>query len=81
MIPKKTAAEAILDQEISPGGLAVRESYLWTIDEVACFLQLTPETIRAMARQQEIPAFKIHRRWRFRREDIEKWINKMAEQR
>lgn len=59
----------------SPGG-----NHLLTIEEVSRYLQLKPETVRAMARKGEIPAFKIRRRWRFRREDVETWVQKMAEE-
>jgi excisionase family DNA binding protein len=79
MIPKKTAEEVIVAHEVQSKGSPVSGSPLWTIDEVASYLQLTPETVRAMARQQEIPAFKIHRRWRFRGEDVREWVNKMAQ--
>jgi excisionase family DNA binding protein len=81
MIPKKTAEEGIAAHEVLSKSSPVSGSPLWTIDEVASYLQLTPETVRAMARQQEIPAFKIHRRWRFRGEDVREWVNKMAQPR
>ena len=80
MIPKKTAEEGIAVHDVLLKGLSVNGSPLWTIDEVASYLQLTPETVRTMARQQEIPAFKIRRRWRFRKEDIELWVNNIAQQ-
>jgi len=79
MIPKKTAEEGIATHDVLSNGLPISGTPLWTIDEVANFLQLTPETVRAMARQQEIPAFKIRRRWRFRKEDIELWVNNIAQ--
>lgn len=40
---------------------------LWTVQEVAHFLRLKPETVRAMARRRELPAVKLSRVWRFRR--------------
>jgi len=40
---------------------------LWTVDDVARYLRLEPETVRAMARRGDIPAVKIGRVWRFRR--------------
>lgn len=55
-------------------------SQLLTIEEVSRYLQLKPETVRAMAREQAIPAFKIRRRWRFRQEDVEAWVQKKAEE-
>lgn len=45
-------------------------SNLLTVDEVAKFLRLKPETIRSMARRGDLPAIKIGRVWRFRRSSI-----------
>ncbi len=54
---------------------------LWTVSDVARYLQLEPETVRVMARNQEIPAFKLKRsnRWRFRKVDVQKWVIATAE--
>jgi len=38
---------------------------LWTVKDVANYLSLTPETVRAMARRGELPGLKIGRVWRF----------------
>ena len=38
---------------------------LWTVEEVAEYLRLEPNTVRAMARRGELPAIKLGRRWRF----------------
>ena len=38
---------------------------LWTVEEVARYLRLSPGTVRAMARRGELPARKIGRVWRF----------------
>jgi excisionase family DNA binding protein len=38
---------------------------LWTVEDVAGFLKLQPETIRSMARRGELPAFKFGKVWRF----------------
>ncbi len=38
---------------------------LWTVDDVADYLKLQPETIRSMARRGELPALKIGKVWRF----------------
>ena len=43
---------------------------LWTVEQVAAFLQLQPETIRSMARRGELPALKIGKVWRFQKEAI-----------
>jgi excisionase family DNA binding protein len=39
---------------------------LWTVEEVAEYLRLEPETVRAKARKGELPAYKVGKRiWRF----------------
>jgi excisionase family DNA binding protein len=65
----------------SRGSLTNETEPLWTIIEVAYYLQLEPETVRQMARNQEIPAFKLRKsnRWRFRKEDVEHWVGSMVE--
>ena len=47
---------------------------IMTIDEVAEYLDLHPLTVRRLARDGEIPAFKVGRQWRIKRELLEKWI-------
>jgi excisionase family DNA binding protein len=47
---------------------------LWTVDDVADYLQLQPETIRSMARRGELPAIKLGKVWRFRRNAIHSMI-------
>ncbi len=43
---------------------------LWTVEEVADYLKLQPETIRSMARRGELPALKIGKVWRFQKQAI-----------
>jgi excisionase family DNA binding protein len=43
---------------------------LWTVEDVACYLKLQPETIRCMARQGALPAIKFGKVWRFDRKAI-----------
>ncbi len=49
---------------------------LLTLKEVAKYLQLSETTIYKMARVGEIPAIKIANQWRFKKEDIDKWLEK-----
>ena len=43
--------------------------------EVAEFLKLHPYTVNKLAREGNIPAFKIGADWRFHKKHIERWIN------
>lgn len=51
-------------------GSANGENTLLTVDEVAKFLRLKPETIRSMARRGDLPAIKLGRVWRFKKSSI-----------
>ena len=47
---------------------------LITIKDVAEFLQIAEKTIYRMAADSKIPAFKVGGSWRFKRKEIEKWL-------
>jgi excisionase family DNA binding protein len=50
---------------------------LWTVEDVAAFLKLQPETIRSMARRGELPALKIGKVWRFEKLAIHQMLVNM----
>lgn len=47
---------------------------LWTLKELQQRLKWNIHTLRKMAKQKVIPGMKIGKQWRFRPEDIERWI-------
>ncbi len=47
---------------------------LWTVEDMAGYLQLQPETIRSMARRGELPAIKLGKVWRFRKIAIQEML-------
>ena len=47
---------------------------LLTIKEVATRLQIKPSTLYAWAAQGRIPCFKLHGLVRFRREELDQWL-------
>lgn len=49
---------------------SISNGTLLTVNEVAKILRLKPETIRSMARREDLPAIKLGRVWRFRRSSI-----------
>ena len=49
---------------------------LMTLEEVAVYLRLSVHTIYKMAQQGRIPAYKVGKLWRFKKEEIDKWIQK-----
>ena len=46
-----------------------------TIEEVAAYLRLTPQTIYKWAQEKRIPAVKLGKEWRFRRSILDRWID------
>jgi excisionase family DNA binding protein len=49
-----------------------------TIAEVAKYLKLHELTVRRLAREGELPAFKVGRQWRIKRELLESWIEQRS---
>ena len=48
---------------------------IMTIDEVADYLRVPVSSLYKLAQQGKIPASKVGRHWRFRREFIDQYIN------
>jgi PTS system nitrogen regulatory IIA component len=46
-----------------------------TIEEVATYLRLTPQTIYKWAQEKRIPAAKLGKEWRFRKSIIDRWLD------
>ena len=49
-----------------------------TIAEVARYLKLHELTVRRLAREGELPAFKVGRQWRIKRDLLESWIEQRS---
>ncbi len=49
-----------------------------TVLEVAALLKVADKTVYTMAQKGEIPAFKVRGQWRFRRTDIDTWIEQQT---
>jgi len=49
---------------------------IMTIEEVARYLSLHELTVRRLAREGEIPAFKVGRQWRIKRRILDRWIER-----
>ncbi|MBN1351012.1 helix-turn-helix domain-containing protein [candidate division KSB1 bacterium] len=53
---------------------------IMSVDEVAELFKVKPVTIRRQSELGELPGFKIGKSWRFRRIDIEKFIDEQIAQ-
>lgn len=47
---------------------------IMTIQEVALYLKLNEKTTYRLASEGKLPGFKVGGSWRFKRVDLEKWI-------
>jgi excisionase family DNA binding protein len=47
-----------------------------TIEDVAKYLSLHPLTVRRLAKDGEIPAFKVGRQWRVKRALLDRWLER-----
>lgn len=45
-----------------------------TLKEVAAYLKLAEKTAYRLASERKLPGFKVGGSWRFRKDDLEKWI-------
>lgn len=48
---------------------------IMTLEEVAEYLRLTPQTIYSWAQEKKIPAVKLGKEWRFKKSLIDKWFD------
>ena len=54
-------------------GLAPQPEPVWKSEDAAKFLRLHAATVKRMAREGQIPAFRIGNRWRFRPSELDAW--------
>lgn len=47
-----------------------------TLPEVTRLLKVAEKTVYTMAQKGELPAFKVRGQWRFKRDDIDAWIER-----
>jgi excisionase family DNA binding protein len=57
------------------------ESEIMTLEEVAKYLKMKPQTIYTWAQDKKIPAAKIGKEWRFKRAVIDKWFDSFFDDR
>ena len=47
-----------------------------TVEELADMLNVSHRTVQRLVRRKELPAIRIGRQWRFRKEWIDEWLDK-----
>ncbi|WP_019601403.1 helix-turn-helix domain-containing protein [Teredinibacter turnerae] len=53
---------------------------IWTLKQVTDYLQLAEKTAYRPATQGKLPGFKVGGSWRFKRVDLEAWIEHQKKQ-
>jgi excisionase family DNA binding protein len=48
---------------------------IMTVEDVARYLKLKPQTVYKWAQEGQIPATKLGKEWRFRRRILDEWID------
>jgi excisionase family DNA binding protein len=56
----------------------VPKAEILTLQEVAELLRVAEKTVYGMAQRKDLPAFKVGGQWRFRREDLDRWIDQQT---
>ena len=56
------------------------EDAIFTVKEVASYLKLAEKTAYRLASEGKLPGFKVGGSWRFRKQDIDSWINDQCNQ-
>ena len=59
---------------VNAQGGTMEQNVLLNVKQVAQYLQLKESTIYSWAQDKKIPAIKIGRTWRFRRSDLDTWL-------
>ena len=54
--------------------MAIVNSEIMTLEEVAGYLRLKPQTIYTWAQEKRIPAAKLGKEWRFKKSIIDAWF-------
>ncbi len=63
------------DIEMHNDSVSELQAFL-TTEEVLGYLKTTPRTIYRLIRSGELPAVRIGRQWRFRRTDLDAWVER-----
>jgi excisionase family DNA binding protein len=61
---------------ITDGTIGDRPAAFLTTEEVLGYLKVNPRTIYRLIRDGELPAVRIGRQWRFRRTDLDAWLER-----
>ncbi len=49
---------------------------IMTVEEVAKYLKIPKSTVYKLAQEEKIPCQKVGRHWRFRKNTVDKWLDR-----
>lgn len=50
-----------------------------TIDDLADYLKVSKSTLYKLAQSGKVPGQKVGKHWRFRKENIDQWLDKISD--
>jgi len=56
-----------------------RQKEVMTLREASQYLGISPDTLYKYLNEEKIPAFKLGNRWRFKKDLLDRWIDKKSE--
>lgn len=48
------------------------------VNLAACLFGLNKRTVQKLCQTGDLPAFKVNKSWRLKKEELEKWVNKQS---
>ena len=75
----RTASDESLDKDSEGARFFDNQINVITVEELAVFFGLAPQTIRNWVALGKIPHVKIGRRWFFQKRSLQEWINRKEE--
>lgn len=70
--------EKILHYTPENSGVFVVDDEILTISEVAKLLKINEKTVYKLVSQSDLPGFKVGGSWRFRAEELRRWMDTQA---
>jgi len=58
-----------------------KQNDIMTLEEVAEYLRLKPQTIYTWAQEKRIPSAKLGKEWRFKKSIIDRWFDQHIDER
>ena len=52
---------------------------IWTVHDVAEYLRMSEAKVYRLVKEQQLPVVRLGKTWRFRKDQLENWLNQRAE--